>query len=402
MSAARPRVALIAAHAPPQVRPQAILLGKLLRHLPGQGLDVSLLTGADAGGLRGIHLYRYQPRGRLVSSIMARLSPASFALQTRLVHHGAFAAMRRMATERQVQAVMSFANPYTMNILGAQLCRSNAVPFIAHYSDPFVDSPYQPQPERIREGRLAAERQVLGQADVVVFVNERLRDWVLQRHPDGVVRRTEIIPHSFERALYPENLPGRKRPYLLIRHIGALYGPRNADNFLKALEVLRNNDPDIFNHLRAEFIGADLYGADNDFSSQVHGHGLEGSVAIRPVVPYAESLGAMVDADLLLNIDAGEGAPIFLTSKLIDYLGAGRPVLCLTQPGSPSDLVCRRAGASVADIRNVGEIAQALRNFATGEMTQPPDPDYVDSFAVERIARTWADLFRDVAGSRCL
>jgi hypothetical protein len=43
-------------------------------------------------------------------------------------------------------------------------------------------------------------------------------------------------------------------------------------------------------------------------------------------VGYQESLKLMSEADALLVIDAPADQSVFLPSKLIDYIGAGRPI----------------------------------------------------------------------------
>lgn len=391
------KVLMIAAHTPPQVRPQAILLGKLLRHLPRHDLDINLLTAAKGYDSEGVNVAGYQARGRLFSSVMMRLFSGDFWLQTSMIHGKAFAQVKRIQAERRIDVAMSFANPYAVNVLGAQLSRKYELPFIAHYSDPFVGNPYHDISTRVQKGRLEAERKVLAQATAVVFVNERLKEWVLDRHPDGLVRRVEVISHSFEKSLFPDRVKKEDKSKILVRHIGALYGPRNGHTFLEALTMLRRDDPNVFSQLTAEFIGPDLYGVDGNFQNEIQRRELEGTVVIRPILPYVESLKEMAQADLLLNIDAGEGPSIFLTSKLIDYLGAGKPILCLTQTDSPSYVLCRRVGAAVADVNSPENIAAVIQQFIAEGGKQRLDARHVADFTIGKISQDWANLFRTVA-----
>ena len=41
------------------------------------------------------------------------------------------------------QATVSFAQPWTNHLVGMRLHRDSGLPWVAHFSDPWIDSPYQ-------------------------------------------------------------------------------------------------------------------------------------------------------------------------------------------------------------------------------------------------------------------
>ena len=84
-----------------------------------------------------------------------------------------------------------------------------------------------------------------------------------------------------------------------------------------------------------------------------------GCVSFLPKVTYLESLALMKSADLLLNIDASADISVFLPSKLVDYVGAARPIFGITPPGTSATLV-RELGGWVADPKRPPEIADQL------------------------------------------
>jgi hypothetical protein len=85
----------------------------------------------------------------------------------------------------------------------------------------------------------------------------------------------------------------------------------------------------------------------------------EGMVAFLPPVDYAESLALMRSAHLLVVIDAPTDTSVFLPSKLVDYVGAERPILALSPPGATATLA-NRLGGLVAHPDDVGGAAAAL------------------------------------------
>src|SRR4051812_4008837 len=54
----------------------------------------------------------------------------------------ATAAARAAVGERRPDAVVSFAQPWSDHLIGLALHRETRIPWVAHFSDPWVDSPY--------------------------------------------------------------------------------------------------------------------------------------------------------------------------------------------------------------------------------------------------------------------
>jgi hypothetical protein len=73
----------------------------------------------------------------------------------------------------------------------------------------------------------------------------------------------------------------------------------------------------------------------------------------------------MASADGLLVIDAPAEESVFLPSKLIDYIGAGRPILGLTPPGTSRNLINQLGGwvARPEDIEGMAAIIKAFLAF---------------------------------------
>ena len=88
--------------------------------------------------------------------------------------------------------------------------------------------------------------------------------------------------------------------------------------------------------------------------------GLDGIVEFSGRVPFAESERGAEAADVLLVIDAPADENLFLPSKAIDYLPAGKPILALTPlRGATADLM-RSLGYPVIAPEDEEGIATAI------------------------------------------
>src|SRR6185369_8897538 len=76
----------------------------------------------------------------------------------------------RLAAERRFDVLVSFAQPWSDHLIGLRVHRATGLPWVAHFSDPWVDSPYlrgQPWQRRLWS---RMERDVIQTAGAIVFV----------------------------------------------------------------------------------------------------------------------------------------------------------------------------------------------------------------------------------------
>ena len=141
-----------------------------------------------------------------------------------------------------------------------------------------------------------------------------------------------------------------------MRHVGNFYAPRTPQALIEALARLHEEQPDVLAGVRVELIGQIRPALDH----RALGAALPGNLlTVHAPVDYLESLRLMQDADLLLVVDAPSEHSVFLPSKLIDYLGAGKPIVALSPPGAsagPGRQPGRRRGAA----RRAGESRRSL------------------------------------------
>jgi glycosyltransferase involved in cell wall biosynthesis len=256
---------------------------------------------------------------------------------------------------RQPDVIASFGEPMSDHLIGLALKQRLGLPWLAHFSDPWVDNPFRRGGPLTRGRNEKLERHVIQHADIIVFTSPETAALVGRRYGDQERAKFRVLEHGFDPRLFPkrEALSGP----VVIRHLGSFYGDRTPFPLLEGLRKLTAASPGLTGSLTVELVGS----MPERVARKVRAFGLpEGILRLAGPVGYRESLALMTRSDLLLLVDAPAQESVFLASKLVDYIGAGRPILAITPPGTAKRVVTALGGASVPP-ENPDAIASALR-----------------------------------------
>ncbi|HEX8029584.1 MAG TPA: glycosyltransferase [Vicinamibacterales bacterium] len=258
----------------------------------------------------------------------------------------AIAEGRRALGEQPVDVVVSFGQPWSDHLVGLALHRDSGVPWVAHFSDPWIDSPYQGGTRWTRHRAAAMEREVVSTANRLVFVNRQTLERVMRKYPEEWKNRAHVVPQGHEGKTTTSAAPRRDGP-LRIVYTGRFYeGVRTPELFLEAIAELHRASP-LQGRLEFELVGAHM---------EVYER-LAGSLGVAAIVRFPGRMSPQharhraSEADALLIIDAAstDGPSLFLPSKLIDYLPLKKPILAITPLQGPvADVIAELGYVSVA------------------------------------------------------
>jgi glycosyltransferase involved in cell wall biosynthesis len=353
---------------PPMPHPRATQVARLASHVGSRPLEVYCLASSGDSTVRsrdpssGIDLVRI-PRV-LPTRILERCLAARRhrTLQEYDVKHlwwrkAADEILRQRLSGNDV--LVTFGQPMVDHLAGLEIKRKTGVRWVAHFSDPWADNPFDPTAKEW----LAKESGVLEAVDLAVFTSQETVDLVFAKYPAAWRAKARVLPHAFDASLYPEIFPTGN--YVTVRYLGNLFTGRGPEPLFDALAVLLDRSSNQLDRVRFEFVGEVMAGMDSHpLMSRLPSR----CVSFLPKVTYLESLALMKSADLLLNIDASADISVFLPSKLVDYVGAGRPIFGITPPGTSASLV-RALGGWVADPKEPSAIADQL-TAALGDIEQ--------------------------------
>lgn len=363
---------------PPLSGPRAVQVSRTLKHLVPLGWESSVVCfgarsqrynedhdlAASLGAPSGVTLVHVPSlEERLFFRTLWRvLPPAKLLPDEKWVWIRAAArAARRLAAERRFDALVSFAQPWSDHLVGRLVHRATGLPWIAHFSDPWTDSPYLRGSAWQHRIWRRMEENVVRDADALIFVTQQTADRVMRKYPARLLEKVHVLPHGFD----PSDEPLKTRPAaagggaLTIVYTGRFYdGIRTPDGLLHALARLAQTRR-LAGEIRVTLVG-DAIPAHRRLASRL---GLDDVVEFTGRVSSAESTRRAAAADVLLLIDAPADDSLFLPSKLVDYLPLGKPILALTpSQGAAADLV-RSLGYGVVPPDDPSAIAEVVESL---------------------------------------
>lgn len=252
-------------------------------------------------------------------------------------------------------ALASFGLQWSSHLLAEEVKKFANIPWLAHFSDPWVENDYHHRIWPVSAVNRAQERSVATLADRLCFTTEKTEKLVLKKYSPEIQKKGLTVPHCFAPELYPECEPLSDGLHLV--HVGSFYGKHNPVNFLKALGAFLSWQPRFKKSLKCHFVGL----APGKYDHLAKELGIFENLDFVPKIPYLESLGWMKRATALFSIDVVKNS---LLSKLPDYAGAGRPLFAVSDEGSPTWNYVKKLHGLTARQSDPADIAEKLERLA--------------------------------------
>ncbi len=381
---------------PPIVRPQSILIGKMIPEWIRQGVEPIIVT-YDVCGDWNINAPVYKIRQYKPSGLLSRIPILKNLAEYRYYGEICKTAMAA-AAKHKPDLIFSFANPQASNILGAMLAKRMATPFVSHFSDPWYDNPYSPPRGLSGFKTKLLERFVIKNSQKVIFTNERARELVMQKYPPSWQKRGEVVYHCFDPRDYPARSPDPN--HFTISYIGAFYKERNPQMIFGALGNILKESPSLKTKLKVRLVGsANPYAGYSQevLDQEIVNYGLKVIAEVVPPVSYEESLRYMRESNCLVVVDADFPDSPFLPSKVIDYIGSGQPTIGITPADSPTAKVLQGAGYPSFDYHQQDTLTSYVKKIILGTTPLKPNSEYIYQFEVRNTTARLIKIFHEAS-----
>jgi hypothetical protein len=281
------------------------------------------------------------------------------------------AAARELARLPERSVLFSTSVPYSAHFAAMWARRRRRTPWVAEFRDPWSEAHTKLRPASPARRRLdrSMHQGILRAATRVVVTSTGLRARLLAVFPELDPDRVDVVMNGFEpgpAGTTPE--PGQP---LQILYAGTVASGEDVGPILQATEMVHARNP---GRLRLTIVGppGDWRGRVDNLAPWLELKGLH--------TPEQARL-QMRDASALFLLQSHEAYADTLPGKLLEYVGARRPILAAV-PESWSMVEVLRAHSDVRLAPNIAEalasqIERLLAEHAAGELQRPRVPEEV-------------------------
>jgi glycosyltransferase involved in cell wall biosynthesis len=343
-------VILFAYHYPPENAIGADRPFRFAKYLARLGYTCRVFTAAEQTGREDRHVeyvpdpFFTCPRGssewQLERAIRKLILPG--VLGTQWAYRACQAAQAFLRKHRTATVtVFSTFPPLGAHLAAWQLARTEHLPWIADFRDPFPDwSGHSEVHAPHRAAYRWLEHVILRRADAVVANTDGARSAWLEKFPwlDGKI---QVIWNGFDSEERVGPFPIPPREYRDLTHLGHLYKERNATSVLESVARLVGAGRLLADRLRVRLIGTVEEGALPDREFLAHARNQGWLDLHTEWIGRNEALDIQRTSDGLLLLQPRSSTQV--PGKLFEYLQIGRPILAFVQPDSPSERLLQRS-----------------------------------------------------------
>lgn len=314
-----------------------------------------------------------------------------------------FAVLRglRIIRKEKIDLIFSSAPPNTVHLVACLLKMCTGRKWVADFRDPWfkylVPERKGVIPRKLDEmlGRL-----VLRKADHCIWVCSGVRREMERLKPRLMRGKESIITNGFEPDQF-QSSEQPKSPGFRIIYVGSLYIKYNLDSFIEALNAVYLANQKFRKDLELIFCGR----VDKIVAQKLQAAEFGRNIKFLGYLPHQETIAQMLTADLLLLyiIDSAQGKNI-PTSKLFEYLGAGRVILALSPDDSDAAEILRETQAGVivppADSNAIRSAVAALyKQWCSGSLHGKGDKAKVAQYEIKnltkRLIQVWENQLKE-------
>jgi len=305
----------------------------------------------------------------------------------------ALAAGRTIIQRERIDAIYSSSPPYTTAVIARRLHREARVPWVAGFRDPwtgFLSTPDRWFLPRALDCRL--ERAVFEEASAVEAAWKGILTDITKKIPALDREKLVYLPNGFDRDDYPRLDIARNQRFT-VTYTGSMYGKRNPETFLRAIEELTSEGKVTVDKIRLKFIGR--FGS--EVQEMLKSSTVRDAIEIIPYLPHSESVKELLRADaLLLVVDEAAGSEGIVPGKVFEYIGAQRPIIALAPEGAVAELMRETRSGFVAANQDIPAIKAAFvecyQNFLYDRSQGQQDAEAVKQYDRREITRQLATL----------
>ncbi len=264
--------------------------------------------------------------------------------------------------KQKVKVIFTTSPPHSAHLGGLLLKIITGVPWVADFRDDWTGGESQPSPTIVHTFiNRFLEKLVLKLSDHVVGMCDHLTEDLKRKN--GYSHRHHkflTIMNGYDRQDFAglENLSPNSR--FTITHCGSISRVSDPEPFLKAVQSLIHQEPQLKNQITIQFFGTDLYGRLADLVQK-----LKLGEVIAPIqyLPHRAALTEIMQSHLLLLTIFKKTEEEIITGKIFEYLASGKPILLISSEGEVARIIQTLKRGVVINNDDISGIKNAILNY---------------------------------------
>jgi glycosyltransferase involved in cell wall biosynthesis len=295
--------------------------------------------------------------------------------------------------------IWSTSPPVSCHIVASVLQRLSGLPWVADFRDPWSHKYFELTAGRLRADRLM-EKVTLRNTAALTTVSQPMAS---QLEAEASPRRGGVvsIPNGFDPADYSGEVEAIKDRFVFT-HTGSLFGlKRDPSALFQAVGELIEEGKIEARDILFRFFGPPEPG----LPGLCERFNCANMVAQEGVVSRTEAIRSQRESTALLVLLWDQpGAARGYVGKVLEYLGAERPILAWAPAGGITGDLLRRTGAGLA-VSSVDDLKSALASWfdefrSTGALAYRGRSEEVQRYNWRALSGRFAELFDDVVERR--
>lgn len=324
-----------------------------------------------------------------------------------LWYPNALKAGKKLLKSLHHDAILATAPPYSNLILASKLKQKFHLPLIADFRDEwdlsskYLENHQQDHLSHLIQTRL--QKSVLRHSDAIVATTQASTQRLLDRaHQFGTDAIAQCIyngfdPDDFELLDEPGYLPHKPDTQKRFRivYTGTLWNLTTVEPFVKSVEAIHQEAPDLLSSLELQFIGRKTPEQLELLERIKH---TKTTLITEEYCAHHEALKKMARADALcLLLSDVEGADRVAPAKLFEYLAINREILSITPSGETADILKEFWPAGNFRANDAAGIVRWLKDRLKGNSASPMEnPEKINQFNREYQAGQLAELLNQL------
>ncbi|MEM7549075.1 MAG: glycosyl transferase family 1 [Bacteroidota bacterium] len=294
-----------------------------------------------------------------------------------------------------VDALFTDGPPHTNTVIGCELKKKMAIPWLADFQDPWSQVDYYdrfPMTKMADKKHKKMEQDVFKHADKITIVSP---SWKEDIEKIGA-KNVSVIYWGYDEDEYSEVAAELDTKSFTVSHSGSLGKDRFPKVLLDVLKEVTKEISELKEKMKFEVFGM----VDHSISEYISSIDFIGNYVNHGVISRNEALQKTFASDLLLLLlNKADNSKGRLPAKLYEYLRAGKTILCLGDPESDAArIISKTQSGQTFHYDDYSRIKGFIKKLVIKEniKAQKVDPS-IEAFEIRAQVSKIADFLDEIA-----